>query len=497
MILSLVVLVTSFGLALWAYYRKKHSYWKQKGVPHETPKPIVGNIGGALTFKESIGQFLYRVYKGSNGPYHGFYVMGEPSILINDPDIIKHILIKDFNFFMNRTIVSDPKGDPISAHILFNSKTPLWNNLRRKVSPIFSSGKLKRMYSFLYESSSDLVNYLEKTDKMIESREVCSLYTTDIISSTCFGINAKCFENPNAEFRKISRKLFEWNSPRVSVPMLFYFLTPTIVKLFKIGLFRTECVRFFKRVFFRAIVEREQSKGFRNDFLDLLIQIKNQDAESNKNVKNEGDVILAQAIQFFAAGFETTSGLMVFFLYELAKNPDVQEKLRQEVLEVLEKKGEIMYDSFKDMKYLDMCTSEALRKYPILPFLDRRCSENYKLPGSELVLEKNTPVYISILGLQYDETYYPEPDKFIPERWMDSQINKFSFLAFGEGPRNCIGARFGVLAVKIGISRILSSLKVELCEKSPKNIGIQDFDSRALLLAPIDGIYLKYSKINK
>lgn len=86
--------------------------------------------------------------------------------------------------------------------------------------------------------------------------------------------------------------------------------------------------------------------------------------------------------------------------------------------------------------------TETLRKYPVIPFLDRTCTENYQLPESDLVIEKGSAVYIPIWGLHYDPAYFPNPEKFDPERFSDDRVREIRsgcYLPFGDGPRNCIG----------------------------------------------------------
>nr|XP_022913663.1 cytochrome P450 6k1-like [Onthophagus taurus] len=90
---------------------------------------------------------------------------------------------------------------------------------------------------------------------------------------------------------------------------------------------------------------------------------------------------------------------------------------------------------------------ETLRKYPVLPFLDRMCNTDYKLPGTDIIIEKGTPVYIPMFGLHYDEKYWNNPQKYDPERFSDEEINKrhqYAYIPFGSGPHNCIGERFGL-----------------------------------------------------
>lgn len=94
------------------------------------------------------------------------------------------------------------------------------------------------------------------------------------------------------------------------------------------------------------------------------------------------------------------------------------------------------------LPYLDMVVSETLRKYPPLPFLDRVAVSDYKVPGTDLVIEKGTPLYIPMFGLHYDPEYFPESQKYDPERFNEENKNKIPscvYMPFGEGPHNCIG----------------------------------------------------------
>lgn len=234
---------------------------------------------------------------------------------------------------------------------------------------------------------------------------------------------------------------------------------------------------------------REKNNVVRKDFMHLLIQLKNnvnlkdQDHDHNSLGKiSNGNTasnhskddpepgttlnikeLAAQAFVFFLAGFETSSTTLTFLFYELVTNLHIQEKLRREIHEVLEKHGgKITYDALMDMHYMQRCIEgknniqisiptkfqffspvlEALRKYPPVPILSRECTETYKMPDSDLVLEKGQAVFIPILGIQHDPEHYPDPEKFDPDRFTNeakATRHPFTWLPFGEGPRVCIG----------------------------------------------------------
>lgn len=127
----------------------------------------------------------------------------------------------------------------------------------------------------------------------------------------------------------------------------------------------------------------------------------------------------------------------------MARRPEVQEKLRQEVIEFDEKNGgKISYEAVNDMKYLDMVVKETLRKNPPAITLMRQSTQNYVIPGTNVTLPARQSVQIPLHALQQDEKYYPKPEVFDPERFNDEAKqarHPMVFLPFGDGPKNCIG----------------------------------------------------------
>lgn len=175
--------------------------------------------------------------------------------------------------------------------------------------------------------------------------------------------------------------------------------------------------------------------------------------------------MVAQAITFFMAGFETTSNLVGFALYELSLRQDCQDELRKEIFEAFpdDDTDFITFDKIQQMKFLDMVIAgefsiendlvyhsnnlslfflETLRRYPFGPFLNRKCKEDYVIEQTGFKVEKGTPLLIPLDGIHFDPSYYKDPEKFEPERFRDGYKhlqNSCVYMPFGIGPRNCIG----------------------------------------------------------
>lgn len=204
----------------------------------------------------------------------------------------------------------------------------------------------------------------------------------------------------------------------------------------------------------------------------------------------------AESFIFFSGGFETSSSTLTFCVYELALNQDIQQKLREEIQNGLEEnEGKITYDLLFSFKYLDMVTRETLRKYPIITGMLRRCTKEYKIPETDLVIPEGLNVLLPTYSIHHDPEFYPEPSKFDPERFSpenSEQRNPITFLAFGEGPRACIGVRFGMLQMKIAIVKLLMNFEINVCDKTPMPL---EFVKSAPFLAPIGGMWLEMKKL--
>lgn len=136
---------------------------------------------------------------------------------------------------------------------------------------------------------------------------------------------------------------------------------------------------------------------------------------------------------------------------------------------------------------------EALRKYAIVPVLNRTCIKDYQIPGTNKTIEKGIEVFIPAYALQMDEKYYEEPHKFKPERFFEdkNQANK-PYLPFGDGPRNCIGMRMGKMQTKVGLVLMLQKFKYAL-DSNLKDCDME-FDPKLFLLSPRVKVNLRVIK---
>lgn len=234
-LLDLSVVLLAIIISVYLFYRKQFRFWSDLKVPYEEPSFPFGNVSG-MSATRSAGEVFQDLYNSSEGKkFYGIWSLFKPILLIRDPELIKCIFVKDFVYFRDRGIYVNEKDDPLAgmnwlgirfnstfyskqkngifflAH-LFSIGGPKWKRLRNKLSPTFTSGKMKTMFPILVECSKgfdELLNEHANKGDTIEVKDIVARFTTDIISLCAFGIQTNCMKNPNADFREWGRKMFE------------------------------------------------------------------------------------------------------------------------------------------------------------------------------------------------------------------------------------------------------------------------------------------------
>ncbi|KAK4878094.1 hypothetical protein RN001_010600 [Aquatica leii] len=495
-----IVIVVSIGVVTFIKWR--FQYWAKLNVPYIQPTIPFGTLGNLLWSANTLGVTVGHQYKeGKKKGYKhlGLFTLNLPLYMPIDLDIIKSIMSKDFNYFTDRGFYFNEKDDPLSAH-LFSLEGEKWKSLRSKLTPTFTSGKMKIMFETQVDCAKQLVaalDYAIAKRKPVNIKNYSSSYTIDVIGACVFGINCNSFKNPGNDFQKHGKRI----GVQTTCEMLKFFAAfsnPSVARSLGIGVFPKETTDFFMNIIKETVAFREKTNEIRKDFLQVLIELKNGAGYYEGGRENHLTIkeLAAQSLLFFFAGYDTSSTTMSFALYELSENPDVQEQVREEINSFYDNHdGNITYENIKEMTYLNQVIEETLRKYPPLPMLNRKCVSNYKVPNCNLTIEKGTNVIIPLCGLHYDPEYFPNPEKFDPERFSSENkknIIPFSYMPFGEGPRLCIGMRFGLMQTLIGLSLLLKNFKFSLNDKT--KVPLQ-MSSLSIVLSVVGDIWLNVEKV--
>ncbi|KAK1122051.1 hypothetical protein K0M31_009896 [Melipona bicolor] len=494
---QLLFAIGAVMLAIYYYHISIYSYWKNRGIIGPKPQPFFGNFWNIVNRKYAIATAVKNWYhEFKHEPVFGIYEGRTPLLVINDLELVKDVLIRDFSLFMDRGFVVNEKIEPLAQH-LFLLESERWRPLRSKLSPIFTSGKLKEMFPLVVECAGNLEKFLDRvadSGEPVDCREMSAKFTTDVIGSCAFGISMNALEDDHSEFRRMGRQLFMPTFKPIIRNIIRQFV-PSLLNVFGRFLQSTEIDNFFISLVHDTMEYRKNNNVNRPDMINMLMELRKHPDKVN-SIELTDTLLAAQAFVFFVAGFETSSSTMGHALYELAQHQDVQDKLRQEIRDTYKKNGgTLTYADIKEMKYMDKVFKETLRKYPILTMLNRQAMENYTFKGTKITIPKGMKIWVPVYGIQTDPDIYPEPEKFDPERFEDDAVaarHPMSFLPFGDGPRNCIGARFAHIQSKVGLATILRNHKVDVCEKT--TIPYEP-DKRAFLLSLKGGVNLRISKV--
>lgn len=498
-----LLLIFCTCLIIWIVQavRKKYSYFSDRKVIHERPIFPLGNfwkVGISVHFIEKINS-IYRQFKGKDS-LCGFYIFTKPVYLILEPELIKNILVKDFYSFHDRGLYHNEHTDPLSAH-LFSVDGEQWKILRAKTTATFSSGKIKGMMPTLMDISDQLVTVLgEAVDakQTLDYRDFASRYMCEIIGEVAFGLKCNAMRDPTCEIMMLSDFL-SFTDMGQRIKFLLANSYQDWCRKLSVQVTPKRIQNFFLKLIIETVEYREKNNIQRNDFLSLLIQLKNNgklDGEEKEVGKISFTDLAAQCFAFFLAGFETSSTGLSYALYELSINQELQDKTRREIEKVLARHdGKVTYDAIMDMEYCGQVISEALRKYTPGNVLLRVCTKDYQVPGKDLIIEKGCNLMLPMLAIHNDPEYFPEPEKFDPDRFSPEAVKErdpFTFLPFGEGPRNCIGLRFGVLQTRLGLCTILRNYRVTLNKKTISPIRL---DPKDVTMMPLGGIWLDTQRL--
>lgn len=205
----------------------------------------------------------------------------------------------------------------------------------------------------------------------------------------------------------------------------------------------------------RSSADNESQEVERVGFVEFIL--------SNDNMTK--DDVMASIIDLLFAGVDTTSNTMQWILYMMAKNPDKQDKLHQEIMSVLKQNELPTSGILGNMPYLKACIKETLRLYPVL------ANQNREIPSDMEILGYHIPKGSHISFMSYyisrDEKNFKQANQFIPERWlrdenhqMSESLHAFSSIPFGFGTRMCVGRRIAELEFQLLTTRLLQKYEI-------------------------------------
>ncbi|XP_043475350.1 cytochrome P450 9e2-like [Leptopilina heterotoma] len=465
-------LISLLFIFIYTYLTQIYNYWEKKGIPSvEKCLPFVGNMGKVLAMQEAFSSLCENIYK--KNPHKsmiGFYQMLTPSLIVRDPELVKKVLITNFSSFEDNQIVLHPELDPLLSKNPFFSQKDTWKQNRTVLTNGFSSSKLKLMFTLTREVSFKFNNFLKTKLENINSfefdlKKLFSLYTGEIVSTVGLGVEGDCFKENSESFGNAVTSVFDNPAINGGFGQVAVFYLPRLAKFLKYGIVSKEMDKFMRESVMKIKETTKGEKIPRNDFLHIISE--------NEKEKINADNLASYMLAFILDAHETTNITLSFLALQLAIYSDVQEKVRREIISIGAKCDENWkYETLNELVYLEQAIFESMRLNSALGSLMKICTSKVQLDGFDGLscqVEPGNIVVLSVHGLHKDPEYWPEPEKFDPDRFSEENRkdrHKFVFLPFGEGPRMCLGRRLAMMSMKMGIIAVLRNFSLELSPRT-------------------------------
>nr|XP_053631335.1 cytochrome P450 9e2-like [Cherax quadricarinatus] len=494
------VVLAVLTLLLFLVWRKA-SYWSSRGVPYVSAYISFGyTIYWIFRKHEQLWIMVdksYQRYKDKG--YYGLYGLDfKPSLMVGNPELVKRVMVQDFDYFHDRRIIDLTDKDIYFKEMLTMVSGNHWKGVRSVVTPTFTSGKMRKMFPLVLEKADAMMQHFRnihhQKNVSVKMKFSFSRYVMDVIAACAFGIECNSIENEEEEFSKMAAEINKINARSVIRGMAVFFLPKFVRKVLDINL-TTPAGLFFRDVVIQTMKLRQESGIKRGDFLDLMLEQRQEQLHQDDKTPKyplKDDTIIAQSMLFLVAGFDTTANTLAFTAFHLAKHPHIQQRLREEVQNIVKEHGSLTYQAIMEAQYLDACISETLRLNPPAALTERQCTKDYCLPGTDVIISKGIMVTIPIWSLQNDPQYWTNPTEFNPDRFLpDNKPNLISgtYLPFGLGPRNCVGMRFALMESKLVLAKLVENFDLRPDPASPELqfsiVAMRPKEDINLILTPI------------
>lgn len=442
---------------------------------------------------------------------------GNWNIYVTDPELAK-VVYNKAELFPKLDLTKINEGTyngkfVVRSNNLFFAVGDEWKRQRRIANPAFHramplklfGNHAERLFDSIANNSSASVG---KSDE-VDMGDFIKRYALDVIGSAGFDFDFDSLRDPKAEYAERYEKVMD----AVIDPLFFFFpnlerhhlwMFPKRVEIHNelevfLDMMRAIIVKKRKTLAKQKnlaapndhAIQNSLSRSTEKDILTLLIESANNEENSDLSIAND-DMLLSNLCILFTAGHETTTAAILFLMYELAKNQDMQQKARDEILRVLGDDNSNTIPTAEQLtkfEYLNILIKEALRLHSPVPVSGPRVVTEDTYLG-ETFVPKGSIVVIDQISLHRNPKDWKSPDEFIPERFTSGgEVEGHAgfgttYAPFGGGNRHCIGRNFALNEQKILLSMFLKKYTWKLPENSIHRNGL--VTKGIFLLSPVD-----------
>lgn len=360
------------------------------------------------------------------------------SYLINNPEFIKHILLKNYQNYKKG--VGFERVKMLLGNGIITSDGAFWRKQRRMIQPAFSKAMIESQVEMVQKCNTERMQKWQGLLAGNESVEIDISYEAsdlalDIVMRVLFSDDVDTMLEESGE------------NP-------FAFLTEDPTRDIKVVL----KYRSLMSLLLKYIQARRNSTKKYNDFVSVFVDARDKDTGEGMTDKE----LLDEVMTMIVAGHETSAITLTWVWYFMAKYPHIDKAVQDEIIH----SGIVGAPGFNDLEkipYIKQVTEEALRIYPPVWLFTRKAIEDDRL--GEYNIPAGSDIFLSPYYLHRNKAFWDDPESFRPERFsadLQKQQHKFSYLPFSAGPRRCIGDFFATVEMQIHVGLIAQKFRFEL-----------------------------------
>jgi len=424
-------------------------------APGPKSMPILGHL---LTFRRDPLKFVTRM-ASSYGDIAHFRLGTAHAYLFSNPEFVRDILVTRQTKFIKSRLLQRAKV--LLGEGLLTSEGDFHLRQRRMVQPGFYRDRLA-VYAAMMSQCAERTRDQWRAGQTLEVNDEMMRLTLAVVAKTLFNADVSSEASEIGAALTSALKMFDM----LTLPFLKYIekLPLPIIKRFERDRAKLDAI------VYRLIAEWHESGVDRGDLLSMLLMTRDDEvsAETSEADRKMSDrQVRDEAMNLILAGHETTANALTWTFYLLSQNPECEKRLHEEVDQVLNGRTPGFSD-FPNLRYTEMVFAEALRLYPPLWGVGRINLETFEIGGIEV--PAGSICLMSTWVMHRKAEYYPEPERFDPERWtpeLRQARPKFSYFPFGAGARVCIGERFSWLEGVLVLATLAQKWKLRLVPGHP------------------------------
>lgn len=422
-------------------------------IPYKKGLPIIGCLP---EFIDSPQDFFTRLAKENNELIE-FNLAGMNVVLITEGDLAHQILVKKVKDFRKSDRDALIMGRVLGRGLVTNSDFDHHKIQRKLVQPGFH---FRRIQSYADTMSTYTHDFIDQWDSGVRdiSDDMFKL-TMYIVCKTLFSVD---MHEMTEEADKIGHTMkvvqdcidHQFNQ-MVDLPN--WFPSPSNIKLNKARKVLNDIIS--KMIKTRRDDTKDSIEGAEPKHLDMMSML--LDARYEDGSRMSDQLVMDELITLFIAGHETTSNALTWAIYLLAKHPDIQQKLHEELDGVLGA-NDAAFSDIENLPYTEMVIKESMRLLPPAWTLNAR-QANQDIVIDKYLFPKDKAIFISPYANHRNPKYFEDADKFDPERFSperEKTIPKHAYIPFGSGSRVCIGQSFAMMEAKIILASVLNRYAV-------------------------------------